>query len=170
MSASSIEIERKFHLRAAPSAALLAEHDAVALRIEQTYLVPAPGSRRLRRTERPDGTVIHQLTGKRRIGAFSFEEHERTIDAAEYARLLARVDPARRPIRKVRHVVPHGSQRLEIDVFEQPPGLVLLEVELRAADEAVVLPEWLDGWREVTGDPRYYNASLAERGAVVPPF
>jgi CYTH domain-containing protein len=110
------------------------------------------------------------LTEKERIGEDSFREAERTIDAADHQRLIAEAHPDRQPIRKVRHVVPHGSQHLEIDVFEQPPGLVLLEVELRSADEAVVLPEWLGDRREVTGDPRYYNASLAERGAVVPPF
>jgi CYTH domain-containing protein len=166
----TVEIERKFHLRAAPSADLLAARDAVALRIEQTYLVATQGNRRLRRTERPDGSVLLQLTEKERIAGFSFREIERTIDAAEYERLLAEADPARRPIRKVRHVVPHGSQNLEIDVFEQPPGLVLLEVELRSVDEPVVLPEWLGDWREVTGHARFYNANLASSGAVVPSY
>jgi CYTH domain-containing protein len=65
-------------------------------------------------------------------------------------------------------VVPHGEQHLEIDVFEEPPDLVVLEVELRHEGEAVTLPAWLGDWREVTGDPRYFNAALAHRDAVVP--
>jgi CYTH domain-containing protein len=166
----AIEIERKYRLRAVPTPDVLAAHGAVALRIEQTYLAAGEGIRRVRRTERPTGEVEHRLTTKRRIAAFSFDEDERPIAVAEYRRLLAQADPARRPIRKVRHVVPEGDRKLEIDVFEEPPGLVLLEIELGSADETVTLPDWLGEWREVTGDPAYFNASLARRGTVVPPW
>ncbi len=38
-------------------------------------------------------------------------------------------------------MVPHGDQRLEVDVFDQPPGLVLVEVELRSETELVDLPD-----------------------------
>jgi CYTH domain-containing protein len=170
VSPGAIEIERKFRLRAVPAADVLAAHAAERRLIEQTYLLPHEGGLRVRRAEMPGGEVRHWLTDKRRIAAFSFAEDEREIDAAEYRRLLGDADPARTPIRKVRHVVPHGSQRLEIDVFEQPPGLCVLEVELAAVDEPVLLPDWLGEWREVTGDPRYLNANLARRGSAVPPY
>jgi adenylate cyclase len=163
-----IEIERKFRLREPPAPGALAAHGATELRIEQAYLTGGR-NRRVRRTELPDGRVEHRVTEKRRIAAFTFDEDERRIDEAEYQRLLGQADPVRRPIRKVRHVVPHGDRKLEIDVFEDPPGLVILEIELGSADEAVTLPDWLGEWREVTGDPAYFNASLA-RGAPVPPY
>jgi CYTH domain-containing protein len=164
----AVEIERKFRLRAAPPAEVLAREGAVTRRLEQVYLAGSPAGRRIRQITHADGRVEHRLTRKERLRAFAFREDERSIDAGTYRELLAEADPERRPVRKVRHVVPHGSQALEIDVFESTPGLVLLEVELRDDDESIVLPSWLGEWREVTGDPAYTNANLARTGAVVP--
>ena len=179
MSPRAIEIERKFRLRAAPGDDVLAVHGAVAKRIEQVYLTldpaaagtpDAPEATRVRRTELPDGTVSYRCTSKRRVGAFSFDEAEEPMDADAYAEALRRADPARRPVRKIRYVVAHGDQTLEIDVFEVPSGLVVVEVELRDEAEPVAIPAWLGEFREVTGDPRYLNADLARRDAEVPPF
>jgi CYTH domain-containing protein len=161
---AGIEIERKFLLRSAPSAAVLAAHGAVPRRLEQVYLVDPPAGRRIRRIDHADGRIEYRLTIKRRLRAFAYHEEEERIDAARYESLLLQADPAGRPIRKVRHVVPHGRQVLEIDVFETPPGLVLLEVELEQDDEPVELPAWVGEWREVTGDPAYMNASIARSG------
>ena len=58
----------------------------------------------------------------------------------EYGRLVAEADPARRVIRKVRHVISHGRWTLELDVFSEPPGLVLLEVELDRPEDVPELP------------------------------
>lgn len=160
-----IEIERKFLLRAVPSDEVLAAHGGVARRLEQVYLSEPPSGRRIRRIEHADGSVEHRLTRKVQLRAFAFHEEEERIDTDRYGSLLLEADPRRRPIRKVRHVVPHGRQVLEIDVFEVPPGLVLLEVELLHDDEVVDLPDWLGEWREVTGDPAYLNANLAHPGA-----
>lgn len=167
---TGIEIERKFRLRAAPSAETLASHGAVARRLEQVYLDEPPKGRRIRRIEHADGRIEHRLTTKERLRSFAFHETEERIDAARYASLLLQADPERRPIRKVRHVVPHGSQVLEIDVFESPPGLVLVEVELEHDDETVELPAWLGEWREVTDDPAYLNANIARPGTVIAPW
>ena len=169
-----IEIERKFRLRAAPTAAVLRTVGAVAKHIEQVYLA-RPGDdpevgERVRRTATDDGAVTYRHTTKRRIGAFSFDEREETIDEAAWTEALTHADPARRPVRKTRYVVAHGDQVLEIDVFEQPAGLVVAEVELRDEAEAVDSPAWLGEWLEVTGDPSYLNASLARRDAEVPPW
>jgi CYTH domain-containing protein len=178
MSPRGIEIERKFRLRAAPSAADLAARGAVAKRIQQVYLrldptesgPDAPEAARVRRTELASGEVTYRRTTKRRVGAFSFDEVEDVITPEQWTAELARADPDRRPVRKTRYVVAHGAQSLEIDVFESPPDLVVVEVELASEDEAVELPAWLGEWREVTGDPRYLNVSLALAGAEVPPF
>lgn len=180
MSPRGVEIERKFRLRSLPDPAVLAAHGAVALRIEQVYLGRDPDpatptadptdATRVRRTELPDGSVEYRRTSKRRIGAIAFDEAEDVIDEAAWAAALRRADPDRRPIRKTRHVVAHGAQTLEIDEFEEPGGLVVVEVELESEDEPVELPAWLGEWREVTGEDRYFNAALARRDAEVPPF
>lgn len=65
-----------------------------------------------------------------------------------------------RVIGKVRHIVPHGRHQWEVDVFVgKNAGLVLAEIELDAEHEEFVRPTWIGD--EVTGDPRYYNSSLA---------
>ena len=163
-----VEIERKFRLRTAPPVELVERHGGRTRRLVQVYLAGSPAGRRIRRIEHDDGRVEHRLTRKVRLRAYAFREDERAIDEATYAALLAEADPDRRPVRKLRHVVPHGSQVLEIDVFESPPGLVMLEVELRFDDEPVELPAWVGAWREVTGDPAYFNTNLAGAGVVVP--
>ncbi|MDW7710670.1 MAG: CYTH domain-containing protein [Deferrisomatales bacterium] len=66
-------------------------------------------------------------------------------------------------IRKTRHELPHGGRTWEVDVYLPPlDGLVLVEVELGAADEAPEPPPWAGP--EVTEDPRYTNAALARLG------
>jgi adenylate cyclase len=61
---------------------------------------------------------------------------------------------------KVRHLVPVGGHVWEVDVFagDNAP-LVMAEVELADADEAFEMPAWAG--RDVSDDPRYYNANLA---------
>ncbi len=165
---SGVEIERKYRLREAPSPDILAAHGARALRLEQIYLSAPPSGRRIRRIEHADGTVEHRLTRKERLRAFAFHEEEQAIDAAHYERLRREADPARRPVRKTRYVVPYESRALEIDVFDEPAGLVVLEVELASDEETVILPDWVGEWRQVTGDPGYLNANLARPGVPVP--
>lgn len=66
-------------------------------------------------------------------------------------------------IDKTRHIVPWKGRDYEVDVFgAQFSGQALaeLEGEIPVADED--LPPWLG--REVTGDSRYQNASLARAG------
>lgn len=65
-------------------------------------------------------------------------------------------------IEKTRFAVDVAGMPWIVDVFSgDNAGLVLAEVELEAEDQAVVLPRWAG--REVTGDPRYFNAALRER-------
>jgi CYTH domain-containing protein len=170
VSDTALEIERKYRLAAPPDPRALAYYGAEAYRIEQVYLVDPPSGRRVRRIERPDGTVEHRFTRKTHLRDLVREELEHEIDAAAYAVYLAEADLDRRPIRKVRYVVAHGEQRLEVDVFEEPPGLVLCEVELRSEAEPVTLPGWLGEHRDVSADPAYANASLARIGAALPPY
>ncbi|ODT67847.1 MAG: adenylate cyclase [Pelagibacterium sp. SCN 63-23] len=68
-------------------------------------------------------------------------------------------------VEKRRHIVRHGGLTWEVDVFEGAhAGLVMAEVELDHADQAIVLPEWAG--REVSHDDRYANASLSRNPGV----
>ena len=63
-------------------------------------------------------------------------------------------------ITKTRYKVLCGSHLFEVDVVEGAnEGLVIAELELSTPDEPYKRPAWLG--KEVTGDPRYYNAQLS---------
>jgi CYTH domain-containing protein len=59
--------------------------------------------------------------------------------------------------------VPHGQLTWEIDEFTDR-ALVLAEIELPSADTDVEIPGWLEPCieREVTGDVKYLNSTLAK--------
>ena len=85
-------------------------------------------------------------------------EFEYAIPVDDAAQLLELSDGP--VVRKVRRVIEHAGSTWEVDEFEgDNAGLVLAEVELESEGQAYAKPEWLG--REVTGDPRYYNSSLA---------
>lgn len=88
-------------------------------------------------------------------------EYEFEIPVAEADEMLDTL--CLRPlIEKVRHLVPFAGLVWEVDEFSgDNRGLILAEVELEREDQPVVLPDWVG--REVTGDPRYFNAYLVEK-------
>lgn len=85
-------------------------------------------------------------------------EYEYEIPAGEAGEMLDKL--CERPlIEKTRYLVEHHGMVWEIDKFSgDNAGLVIAEVELEEEGQAVVLPDWVG--KEVTGDPRYYNANL----------
>ena len=65
-------------------------------------------------------------------------------------------------IEKVRHVEVHDGHTWEIDVFAgDNAGLVVAEIELPDAAVQIRVPAW--AVREVSDDPRYFNANLIRR-------
>lgn len=100
------------------------------------------------------------LTIKGPTKGISRSEYEYPIpveDAEAMLRELA-LFPA---IEKVRYNVRSGKHLWELDLFAgENEGLVVAELELASEDEVFEIPEWAG--EEVSGDPRYYNASLAQ--------
>jgi adenylate cyclase len=87
-------------------------------------------------------------------------EYEYAVPLADATEMLERI--ALRPlIDKTRHLIKHAGQLWEVDEFhgENAP-LILAEIELEDADQAIELPDWVG--REVSCDPRYYNSNLSE--------
>jgi CYTH domain-containing protein len=167
---TGLEIERKYLLAGAPAASDLAALGAREVRIEQAYLrAEDDWVRRVRRTDRA-GAVRHVFTRKRDVAGIVREELEADLTAEEYGRLLADADPARRVIRKTRHVFTGGRWTFELDVFSEPPGLVLLEVELDDAEDVPELPPGIAALvvREVSTETAYTNHALALRPPVEP--
>lgn len=90
-------------------------------------------------------------------------EYEYEIPMADALEMLAMAEP--HVLEKRRYLVPFEGLLWEVDVFEgRHAGLIMAEVELDTADQAVVLPDWVGA--EVTDDDRYYNASLSRSDGV----
>jgi adenylate cyclase len=106
------------------------------------------------------------LTLKGPSAGLTRDEFEYEIPAGDADQLLARYcEPGR--VAKVRYRVPYRGHEFEVDVFEgHLTGLVMAEVELEDEQQPLELPPWIG--REVSHDPRYYNAALAR--AAGPPI
>ena len=62
-------------------------------------------------------------------------------------------------IEKDRYKISHGPLTWEVDeFFGQNAGLIMAEVELESDDQHLEIPAWIG--REVSDDPRYFNANL----------
>lgn len=157
-----VEIERKFLLHGLPPQAAMSP----SLRIEQGWLPGNVLRERLRRSIGANGDVQHTRTIKLgRPGARI--EIEEPAEPALFDALWPHTIDAR--IRKRRHLVVEGAVTWEIDVFLDR-DLVLAEVELKDSAQVVELPAWLAPFvvREVTHDPSYLNAVMAQRDMASP--
>src|SRR5512134_1367255 len=101
------------------------------------------------------------LTIKSPAAAGARDEYEYPIPVADAEEMLSKL-AAGGIVEKTRHRVPFAGRTWEVDEFagENAP-LVLAEVELERIGELVALPPWVG--REVTDDPNYTNAALAQR-------
>ncbi|BCG91870.1 CYTH domain-containing protein [Mesorhizobium sp. 131-2-1] len=148
------EVERKFLVSSAAWRDLV-EAD---IRIRQFYLAAAPG--RTVRVRISDG-VSAQLTLKFGSKARERDEFEYPIPLAEAQEMQAFA--IGRVIEKTRHHVRHSGYLYEVDVFGGLlTGLVVAELETPEDVPDEMLPDWLG--REITGESRFYNASLALGG------
>ncbi len=97
------------------------------------------------------------LTVKGPTTGMARPEFEYPIPVADAEELLKLSDGP--VLEKRRHLVPYAGMTWEIDEFQgENAGLVVAEIELADENQSFERPPWLA--REVTGDPRYYNANL----------
>lgn len=86
-------------------------------------------------------------------------EWEKEISDKEARALLELCEPG--IIEKTRYYYNKLGHLFEIDIFDsENKGLIVAEIELQSEDEYFVKPAWLG--EEVTGDVKYYNASLVK--------
>jgi adenylate cyclase len=86
-------------------------------------------------------------------------EWEKEIPGSEAKSLLDLCEPGR--IEKTRYYIRRGQHTFEVDEFKgQNQGLVVAEIELEDETESFERPPWLG--EEVTGQIKYYNASLSK--------
>ena len=144
------EIERKFLVTATTYHSLYTSK----ARLQQGYLSRVP-----ERTVRIRVTATKAwitIKGKSDTAGLARLEWEYEIPKTEGETLL-QLCPSPVVV-KTRYRVPHGALTLEIDEFEAPKKMTLAEVELPETSTPFTPPSWFG--KEVTGDPRYYNANL----------
>ncbi|MDE6310788.1 MAG: CYTH domain-containing protein [Muribaculaceae bacterium] len=154
------EIERKFLVVSEDYKALASE----CKRMKQAYL-----------SLRPDSTVRVRISGpnawltikSRNIGT-TRNEWEYPIPVSDAETMIAECSEGT-VISKCRYIVPASyGLRWEVDEFDGAhAGLCVAEIELPSPDTDFERPSFIG--REVSGDPRYYNSSLAADGASTPP-
>jgi adenylate cyclase len=85
-------------------------------------------------------------------------EYEYEIPVSDANEMLGQL--CERPIiEKTRYRIKLGDLTWEVDEFEgENKGLIIAEVELQDENQVISIPDWIG--REVTNDPRYYNANL----------
>lgn len=156
-----IEIERKF-LVDPSKLPKLGEGSAIA----QGYLSFSPAVR-IRTKDRTKAYLT--IKGEGTISRLELEYEIPLLDATY---LFAE---AHAFIEKVRHEIKVGAHTWEVDVFYDEDAIddplgdgvcpvvgYLAEIELSSEDEEFVKPDWVT--EEVTEDPRYSNAWMAQHG------
>ncbi len=157
-----LEIERKYLLP--PGFTYEPAGPSHTVEVTQQYLRAHDGVTRRIRARGGGGAYVYYYTEKEKLRAGVRMERERRISKDEYERLTTERDPALGIIRKKRMCFVYEGQYFELDTFDEPHGLVVLELELTdEADTVHVPPELKDLARDVTDDPAYTNFAIAKR-------
>ena len=148
-----LEIERRWLVKIPDSLNKYESHY-----IEQAYLEPANGFQG--RIRCWDDKFIY--TEKARTGSsMSRIENEREITAEEYAELQKKT--ILNVIKKRRYIIPVGTLKFELDVFENAveSGFGIMEAELPEETAEVQMPDFVEIVSEVTEDSYYTNRNFA---------
>lgn len=157
-----MEIERKFLIEYPNIKWLESLPNCRKVDIIQTYLVSGNGDELRVRQRGENGSYICFKTRKRLIDGMKRIELEERLSQEEYMRLLMEADPTKRPIRKTRYCLTWDNQYFEIDVYPFWKDRAVAEIELSDENTPIRFPKELKVIREVTDDPTYKNAALAE--------
>ena len=156
-----IETERKYIIRIPRTADMKECKSYSCSAIEQIYLPSEAGVTHRIRRRLTAGRSVYTETVKTRISAMSCIEDEKEIAKEEYARLKSLRDRNRRIVKKNRHTFLYEGQVFEIDIYPFRKNSCVMETELQSESERPALPPFVKVVKEVTGDHRYSNASLA---------
>lgn len=147
-----LEIERKFLVVSELWNALDKDKGEVCI---QTYLSTDP-EKTIRARVLGDKAF---LTIKGKTDHISRTEFEYEIPLEEGKAIIDQFGD--KVLHKTRYKIRQGKHIWEVDVFHADnDGLIVAEIELEAENEAFEKPAWIG--KEVSDDPRYYNACLQD--------
>ena len=148
-----MEIERKYLVQGESYKQMAVAHHHIC----QGYISREKmGTVRVRIT---DDKAYLTIKGKPAVGHFARYEWEKEIDVIDAQELMKLCQGT--IIDKTRWIVPAKEEGLkwEVDEFHgKHEGLVVAEIELESEEQMVELPAFVG--KEVTDDPRYYNANM----------
>jgi len=148
-----LEIERKFLVKGDFSAQI----DTYSRIIQGYICADKDRTVRVRICGDKGFLTIKSASNERGWSRYEFEQPISVADAEELLKLCL---PG--VIEKVRYWIKVGEHIWDVDIFHgENEGLIMAEIELESEDETFQLPEWVG--KEVTGDPRYYNAMLSKQ-------
>ena len=156
-----VEIERKFLIEYPDIEWLENLPNCSKIDILQTYLTAKDGEERRIRQRGCNGHYLYFKTTKRGSGLKRVEVEKR-LTKDEYLIAMMDADVSRRQIRKTRYCLTWGIQYFEIDVYPFWRDKAIVEIELSDENEPIEFPPQLHVICEVTDDPAYKNARLAE--------
>ena len=132
----------------------------------QAYLSARPEATvRVRILQADDDAPKAYLTVKGPNDGAVRYEWEYEIPETDARSMMTRLSCEGSIVEKVRYIVPYGGLVWEVDEFASPcAGLTVAEVEIPDADMEISMPPFVG--REVTGDPKYYNSSMAVSGSL----
>ena len=115
----------------------------------------------------PERTIRIRTIGEKGYLTIKGKTEKATRDEFEYEIPLEDANwmlegLCKRPlIEKIRYEIRFNEFLWEIDEFKgENEGLIIAEVELNDVNTDIGLPDWIG--KEVTDDPKYYNASLVK--------
>lgn len=147
----AIEIERKFEVLGE----LWRQEVSRTIEMRQGYLGTEGGRASVRVRIQGDQA---RLNIKAAVVGATRAEYDYPIPLADGQEILDALSVG--GLHKRRHLIERDGVVWEVDEFlGDNAGLVVAEVELDSADQALVRPSWLG--RELTDDRRYYNHYLA---------
>lgn len=158
------EIERKFLIKYPDIETLEHMQKYSCTGIIQTYLKTERAGEVVRvRQSDNSGKHIYTETVKMNVSDIRRIEKERRITPTEYNTLIHNADSSLKQIRKNRHSFCYLDQVIEIDIYPFWRDCAILEVELQEECQEIVLPDFIQVIREVTGDSRFSNRGLADK-------
>lgn len=129
--------------------------------IVQTYLRYSSEDELRIRKRGENGQYVYYKTFKRKVSDTERIELEERLSKDEYLRLLCDADPEKMQICKTRYCITYKNQYIQLDVFPFWSDKAIAEVRIASEDEKVLLPEWVEVIKDITGDESYKNRSLA---------
>ncbi len=156
------EIERKYLIEKPDLTKLESLPNCKKVNIIQTYLLSDKGDETRVRQRGLNGSYIYTLTTKRQISPIKRVEFEERITERQYITYLANADTNLKSVRKDRYCLMENGKYFEIDIYPFAEKRAIMEVELTSEDEQIDIPDFVKIIKEVTGDKKYSNHSLAK--------